>query len=121
MQVSDQIIAVLDALSEKMGVAIDWTSDNILPYLQTLGDKYIRYEIATSIIWMVIPFVLMVIAFALAYFCRKDEDMLFMFACAGFIILILFIIISIQQILDIVTCNTFPEKMIFQYIKTLLR
>ena len=31
MNISQQIIEVLNALSEKVGIAIDWTSENILP------------------------------------------------------------------------------------------
>lgn len=33
MQVSDQIIQVLDAICDKFGLAVDWTSTNVLPYL----------------------------------------------------------------------------------------
>lgn len=33
MQVSDQIIEVLNYLGEKLGVTIDWTSENVLPYV----------------------------------------------------------------------------------------
>lgn len=35
MTVSDQIINVLDALCEKFGLVIDWTSENVVPYLTT--------------------------------------------------------------------------------------
>ena len=31
---SNEIIKVLDALSDKLGIAVDWTSENVLPYLQ---------------------------------------------------------------------------------------
>ena len=54
MTVSSEIIEVLDYLGEKLGIAIDWTSDNVLPYLQTLVDKFIKWEISTSIVWIVI-------------------------------------------------------------------
>ena len=45
MTVSSEIIEVLDYLGEKFGIAIDWTSNNVLPYLQTLADKFIKWEI----------------------------------------------------------------------------
>ena len=54
MTVSSEIIEVLDYLGEKFGIAIDWTSNNVLPYLQTLVDKFIKWEISTSIVWIVI-------------------------------------------------------------------
>ena len=33
---SEEIIKVLDALAEKFGVAVDWTSANVIPYLEQL-------------------------------------------------------------------------------------
>ena len=50
----DEIIKVLDDLSEWLGIAVDWTSQNVLPYLQELCDKYISYEIWTSIVYILI-------------------------------------------------------------------
>lgn len=35
----EEIIKVLDALAEKFGLAIDWTSNNVIPYLETLCGK----------------------------------------------------------------------------------
>lgn len=29
---SEEVIKILDALAEKFGLAIDWTSANVLPY-----------------------------------------------------------------------------------------
>lgn len=51
---SEEIIKVLDALGEKFGVAINWTSANVMPYLQKLCGKYVTYKIATSIVWLLI-------------------------------------------------------------------
>lgn len=51
---SEEIIKVLDNLAERFGVAVDWTSTNVIPYLQELCSKYITYEIAISVTWLVI-------------------------------------------------------------------
>ena len=48
MTVSDQIIAVLDSLCVKFGIVIDWTQENVLPYVMEIAKKFITYEIATS-------------------------------------------------------------------------
>lgn len=58
MTISSEIIKVLDYLGEKFGIAIDWTSKNVLPYLQALVDKFIKWEISTSIVWIVLPLLL---------------------------------------------------------------
>ena len=43
---SQQIIEVLDYLFEKFGIAIDWTSENIMPYIhlpiQSGSDKILK-------------------------------------------------------------------------------
>ena len=70
MTVSDQIIAVLNDLCEKFGVAIDWSSENIIPYLQALCEKYIHYEIATSIAYIVLA----CIGIAITMFIVKKTD-----------------------------------------------
>ena len=46
---SDEIIKILDALCEKFGMAIDWTTENITPYLENLAGRIISFEISTSI------------------------------------------------------------------------
>lgn len=42
MNVSEQIIQVIDNLAQKFGIVIDWTDENIVPIFQQLADKYIR-------------------------------------------------------------------------------
>ena len=49
---SEEIIKVLDALAEKFGLAVDWTSANVIPCLEQLCGKYVNYEIATSVVWL---------------------------------------------------------------------
>ena len=60
---SNEIINVLNALTEKFGIAIDWTSMNIIPYLEQLVNKYINYEITTSIIWIIVNFIMFISSF----------------------------------------------------------
>lgn len=54
MTVSEQIIQVLDALGEKIGIAVDWTSQNVVPVAQQICERYIRYETVMSILWIVL-------------------------------------------------------------------
>ena len=35
---SDEVIKVIDALAERFGIVIDWSSENVIPYLQQLCD-----------------------------------------------------------------------------------
>ena len=53
MSISDQIIAVINDLCQKFGIAIDWTAESVLPYIEDLCARYIQFEIQTSIAWIV--------------------------------------------------------------------
>lgn len=124
MTVSSEIIEVLDYLGEKFGIAIDWTSNNVLPYLQTLADKFIKWEISTSIVWIAIAaFVMvgMIILINLKGVREINEEtcgMLWIPIIA--LIIISFMVICIQ-IFDIVECNMFPEKALYDFIKVMLK
>lgn len=123
MTISSEIIEVLDYLGEKFGIAIDWTSNNVLPYLQTLVDKFIKWEISTSILWIAIA--IFIIAMTIALMNLKgfreitEETYGMLWVPAGILILGFFIIICVQ-IFDIIECNVFPEKVLYDFIKTML-
>ena len=59
---SDEAIKILNFLGEKFGIAIDWTSKNVAPYLKDLGNRIINLEIASSIFWIVLVAVITGIA-----------------------------------------------------------
>ena len=123
MTISSEIIEVLDYLGEKFGIAIDWTSNNVLPYLQTLVDKFIKWEISTSIVWIIIAafvIVAMIVLINLKGIREINEEtygMLWIPIIA--LIIVSFIVICIQ-IFDIIECNIFPEKALYDFIKVML-
>ena len=123
MTVSSEIIEVLDYLGEKFGIAIDWTNNNVLPYLQTLVDKFIQWEISTSILWIAIA--IFVIAIIIGLMNLKgvreanEETYGMVWIPAGLLILGFFVVICVQ-IFDIIECNIFPEKVLYDFIKTML-
>ena len=108
---SDEIIAVLEYLCQKFGITIDWTSENILPYLEQLCTKYIKWEISTSILWIVFAIVGCIVA--LIFSINVSDSGVF-----WTVLLLAFIVIGVQAF-DIVECNVFPEKALYEYIKTL--
>ena len=135
MKVSEQIIEVLDYLGEKFGIAIDWTSENVIPYVTALCQKLISYEIWTSVAWMAIMLCLSIASiiatkamlprFKIGIENQKSwEDgwtAARTFWCIGFAILNLATILVIcTQIFDIVKCVTFPEMYVFEYVQRLI-
>ena len=128
MTVSNQIIAVLDAICEKFGIVIDWTASNIMPYLQDLCKRIVSYEIATSAAWIVLQVVIVVLAFHIRNkkvkpIAESDGDD---YSLSGYtvvcaiITVIAFIVICVQAI-DIVRALTIPEITIYYFAKPFLK
>lgn len=70
---SEEIIKVLDNLGEKFGIAIDWTSQNIMPYIQELMSRYDRYYITSCMTWLVIETILLIISIVVFRGCIKEK------------------------------------------------
>jgi hypothetical protein len=136
MTVSEQIIQVLTYLGEKFGIAIDWTSENVIPYITMLCTKLISYEIWTSVAWMGIMGLLIIASVIatrrLVPVFKKGIESQGRFDCdwtigSGFAIagLVLLYIIALlvigTQIFDIVKCTTFPEMYVFEYVQGLIK
>ena len=47
---SNEIIKVLDDLAARFGVAIDWTAENIMPYLTEIFKRHTTYEIIMCVV-----------------------------------------------------------------------
>ena len=129
---SEEIIKVLDALAEKFGLAVDWTSANVIPYLEQLCGKYVNYEIATSVVWIMLGllfFIVGIICYKIVYkhkdwgvtYYEVTSDDYFGRGLIYFGVISIFVVTSlmvITQIFDIVTCFTFPEKIIIEELKS---
>lgn len=122
---SDEIIKVLDDLSKRFGIAIDWSSANIMPYLQDLMARIVKYETYTSIAWLVLGAIILLIGL---YFIRKaikflksEEPDSEIFFVVSMIITIFSLMagpsIIFTQVDDIIEINTIPEKYIIEQIQ----
>lgn len=49
---AEQIISVIDELCKKLGIAMDWSSENITPILMDLVNKYTKYIIINDVFWL---------------------------------------------------------------------
>lgn len=135
---ADQVIKILDDLCQKFGIVIDWTGDNVVPYVEDFIKRYITYEIATSIAWMALPTIVLIISIILIASSKKkvnydnifsnaeefftSAECRFVFGAALLVVSIVFgTMIFVTQIGDIITCLTIPEKIIFEELKLLLQ
>lgn len=53
---TDEIIKLLDELAKRFGIAIDWTSENVMPYLEDLCSRFITYNIVVDVFWIIMAF-----------------------------------------------------------------
>lgn len=49
-----EVITVLDAVCDKLGVAIDWSAENIAPQLEVFAARYSTYLVAVHIFYLVL-------------------------------------------------------------------
>jgi hypothetical protein len=50
----NKIIEIFDYIGEKLGIAIDWTTENVMPQVTQLLGRYQVYQIATSVAWFAV-------------------------------------------------------------------
>lgn len=116
MQISDEIIKVLDYLCSKFGLAIDWTNTNVFPYIEQLCEKFIKWEIGTSVAWIVIAIICVILTLIFSKFVDWEGFEKAIFWCG---VCVAIIIIGVQTF-DIIKAYTFPEKAIYDYISSYL-
>lgn len=123
MSFSSQFIEVLDALCDKIGIAIDWTSQNVVPYVTDLATRIITYEISTSAAWIIIAVIVFLIVWKMTKRdCKADnfEDEWFL----GWLVRILIGIICFAvigfEVFDIIEAVALPEKTLYDFITGLM-
>lgn len=74
---NNQLVELLKELANQMGIAVDWTSQNIRPYIVDIMGRLARYEIFTSVIWILFFVIVILISLKLlkmSYKKSKDEE-----------------------------------------------
>ena len=70
---SEEIIKVLDNLGQKFGIAIDWSNQNVLPYVQDLIHRVALNSIVGSIIGLVIGIIFLAIGIGILIYGIKQK------------------------------------------------
>ena len=137
---SEEVIKVFDYIGEKLGVAIDYTQENIYPYIEDLWHRYITFEIVKHFIECAVAAIMLIIALFVVkklysyykqalngdvdgfFFClgwRERPEMndisifLSIIACVMLIFSIIFIVYSS---ISIVEWSLIPEKCIMEVL-----
>lgn len=130
---SEESIKVLDELGKRFGIVIDWSNQNIIPYLQELLKRFICYRNITACVWIIISIAITISGVVMIRFLNKwrksdnydkdycsDDDML---AGMGYIFSICIIAVGIGLIIGnmfgIVKNVCMPEMVVYEYIKNI--
>lgn len=128
---SEEIIKVLDELGKRFGIVIDWSNQNIIPYLQELLNRFICYRNITACVWIIVSIAMAISGVVIFKFLNKwrksenynndyyDEVL----AAVGYIFLIFIIALAIGSIigniLGIAKNICMPEMVVYEYIKNI--
>ena len=124
MTFSKQFIEIIDAIAERIGVVVDWTSKNTMPYLEDLMHRLVKFEIASSIFWLILlMFVLIGSIIAIKYlYAEADGGDEYALAIVVLSILCFFSLVGVcNESYDIIEANILPEKVIIQNVENVLK
>lgn len=140
---AEEIIKVINELCNKFGIAIDWTSQNVLPYLQELMGRIVTYHI----VWKSVIIALYCILFILMgigakailnsrkkiiadkcscgnFFWYKDGDIdeggIYTLIISG-IVLVIALIGIITAIASLLKWIFIPELGLYEYMTNLIK
>lgn len=123
MSFSSQFIEVLDALCDKIGIAIDWTSQNVVPYITDLATRIITYEIWTSAAWIAIAAIVFLIIWKMTKnMCKAgnlDDEWFFGWTTRIIVGIFCFVVIGCQ-VFDIIEAVALPEKTLYVFVRRLM-
>lgn len=69
---SEEIIAVIDDLSKRLGFVVDWSAENITPIVTELIKKYSNYLLGTNIFYLALSATALILAGSTMIFVGKE-------------------------------------------------
>lgn len=127
---NNEFVKALDAVCDKFGIAVDWSSKNVVPYVQELSTRVVHFKIASAIFFAVVG-ILMVASTILwvkwIKYCNRrcneekwsDWDFATFLSIGAYIICVVIgMCVALYGVYDIVTYSVFPEKALIDFIST---
>lgn len=125
MSFSENFINIMDAICKKMGIVIDWSNKNILPYIEQLSTRIVDYEKCTSLAWLIFATIILFIGIVILKkatenlknnnYCYCDDTGI-LCGIIGSVLIMVSVVCIIVDVGDIITCLTLPEKTIIEFI-----
>lgn len=143
---SNQVIEILNEICNKLGIAVDWTSENILPQVKIVCEKLVKYFIVQISIMCSFGFLFACVGIAYGIFllkqflqCRatkKDNFLFEYYKYSGstnlqsytWIINVIAIVIGLTGIIlfglglsELIKWLTVPEMAIIEYLRDMIK
>ena len=127
---SSEFEKALDAVCDKFGIAVDWSSKNVIPYVQELSTRVVHFKMASAIFFAVVG-ILMVVSIILwvklIKYCDKrykeekwsDWDAakgLSIGACIICVVIGMYVVL--YSVYDIVAYSVLQKKALVDFIST---
>lgn len=124
MTVSSQIIEVFNEICNKFGIVIDWSADNIFPYLTELVNRIALFVIGKETVSVVICGIMIVVGTIIFWYIKKNNQDIGtekLMLCVFFVIVLYFIGFfgGYNAVVKIIQAKTLPELVAFEYIKNI--
>lgn len=119
----NKVIEIINTLCEKVGMTINWGSENVMPYIQELITKCSKYflisdsfVVGTSLLIAIVCVVVVISIFKkIIKECDCDDFVACMLLISGFIF-VTSIVVFFLNIDHLIQDLTFPEIRIINYI-----
>lgn len=102
MLFNEYLMELIDNFAKGMGVVIDWTSNNVIPYIQDLLNRYVSYQITMCSIGSGLSFlgvIATIILIRLTYLLVERENPMLLATMIGAVVIG---VISIQCLIFLV-------------------
>lgn len=117
---------LLEELGKQFGLIVDWSNSNVMPYLQDLSTRVVRYEFITSLCWTIVGAIVAIAGIVLilrglkkaaakanSYSSDGEFEII-----VGALMTLVSVLLIIFQINDIILCAYLPEKVLLAYLNT---
>ena len=129
MTISSEITSILNDLGSRLGVVVDWSSANVVPYVQELVSRIAKLTIANNAIAIGFGVLSLIIAWVLGRYLYKNRDELdFSYdvrpiMLIGLVVCLVFagLIIIPMGATEITQAIYLPEMTAIEYIQKLTR
>lgn len=125
---SNEFSEALDALGERFGIVIDWTQQNIQPYVQDLMQRVVQYNLVVNIIISAISLTIFILGVYWVFknvnnaLSNSDDNAISEVKCIlGIICSVFCFIILAKTIPTIIRCCYLPEVVFIKELQQLLK